>query len=53
MRRSTLAFFGSIAGALLGLAIWALYMGHTPFGGAMLGLALVCGAAIALIWGKR
>lgn len=53
MRKSTLAFFAAIAGSLLGLAIWALYMGYMPFGGAMLGLALACGLAIALIWRKR
>lgn len=53
MRKSPLAFFGVIAGSLLGVAIWALYMGYMPFGGAMLGLAMVCVAAIALTWAKR
>lgn len=53
MRKPTLVFLGSIAGSLLGLAIWALAMGYMPFGGAMLGLALICGMAIALTWGKR
>ena len=53
MRKSTIAFLASLGVSLLILAIWALYMGYIPFGGAMLGLAIVCGMAIALIWGKR
>ena len=53
MRKPSLAFLGTIAGSLLGLAIWALSAGHMPFGGAMLGLALICVAAIALLWARR
>lgn len=53
MRKSPLASFAIMVGSLLGVAIWALYMGYIPFGGAMLGLAMVCGAAIALTWAKR